>query len=90
MATKAQFDREVAKHGAAVDMFDSFFCVDLPAGKTWDAGGTHSITEYYANTGGQSWKPQAYQDAIDQMRMGTSPCEDPACDVCHPVDEDNE
>jgi hypothetical protein len=95
--TLADVRRVAKKHGATLDERHSgpsgrYFniCVDLPAGKTWNANGCHGV---YASThnGGAEDRAEACRDAIEQMEQGVcdcgADCGDPECDTCHPVDE---
>jgi hypothetical protein len=88
--TLADVRREAAKHGAEVDEQGSGYSgryygviVDLPAGKVWNANLSHSI---YENSPADraEWRSGVCADAIDRMREGTSDCEDPDCEHCHP------
>jgi hypothetical protein len=85
MATKCQFEAELAKHsGAALDLdcADCDYYVDAPKGFVWRSTGTHTLTAPHANESGDSFKPQAYGDLIADMKDGLEPCDTPDCDVC--------
>lgn len=89
MATKRQFEAELARHGASLDVVNSQFAlvVDAPPGKIWKSCGIHCMVEEFDN-GSESWKPQAYAEMIDRMRDGVADCQDADCDICHPDNED--
>jgi len=78
---------EAEKHGATIDddAADNagFVCIDLPKGKVWASDLTHSLVVNFANRGGQRWTKEATADALERMRMGTTPCD---CEECRDAD----
>lgn len=85
MATRKQFLTTLAKYGGSVDeTHDDVFYVESPPGKVWLCDMTHVLCQPFANNGGQSWKPEAYDDAIARMKYGVTPCADPECEECNP------
>jgi len=84
MATRREFLKVVESHGATVDEESEMaFIVDAPRGKVWVSTGNHGLTHQFKNFGGQSWKPEAYDDAIQDMKMGLMDCDEQDCEVCN-------
>lgn len=84
--TAAQFNRELEKHGATLDveMLDAdVLQVDAPRGKVFIGNGCHTIVVQYRNRGSQSWKHEAYADVAATMSYGIEECSDPECDICN-------
>lgn len=83
---KAAFQKLVASYGATIDHANSDYAihVDLPAGKTWVDNGCHVIVEPWRNNGGQSWVNEARAEVADRMSLGTTDCDNPECEICHP------
>lgn len=73
-ATRKQFLARVKELGAELDETMERDCdqllVDAPRGHVFVETGTACICSQYANAAGQSWKPQAYADLIEDMRSG--------------------
>lgn len=85
--SKAQFEKVLAKHGATLDveMLDAdVLQVDAPQGKVFRNNGCHTIVEQYRNTGGQSWKGEAYAYVVERIEAGLDTCEEKDCDICNP------
>jgi len=83
---RAQFLRVLAEFGATLDTTSEEFDlnIDAPRGKVFASNGCHCVCVPWNNSGGQSWKSNAYQDAAHQIRMGLYDCSDAECDVCNP------
>lgn len=75
-STRAQLEKAVAAVGGEIDWEDYGCTVDTPRGYVWASTGHCSIAVQYRNNGGQSWKPQAYAEALELMQMGIEPAED--------------
>lgn len=94
MATRRQLEAEIARHGASIDYANedaNAFTIDSPQFTVWKSIGTHGILCVHRNNGGQSWKPQAYDAAIEDMSMGVQPCDiAESCGWCDICDEDRE
>ena len=82
---RSEFLSVLAKHGATLDTEceDYDLNIDAPKGKVFSASGRHCLCEPFNNSGGQSWKPQAYAMAAARVGLGKHDCPDPECDVCH-------
>lgn len=82
--TRQQFIKTLAEYpGVTWDetMLDAgLIQIDAPAGLQFNDG-CHTIVEAFNNTGGQSWKPQAYADVAARLTRGLCLC-DVDCDVC--------
>jgi hypothetical protein len=85
--TRAQFMSGLARIGASLDTDceDFDLNVDAPKGRVFAYNGCHCICVPYNNSGGQSWKPTAYANALAQASMGLMNCQAEDCDVCSPA-----
>ena len=84
-ATKAQFLRRVQELGCTIppDMDDSWALhVDTPEGQRFVSTGCHMLAVPCRNHSGQSWLPQAYAEALQDMALGLEPCAEAECDYC--------
>lgn len=83
---RAQFEKELAKHsGVTWDLLmedNGDLQIDSPKGKVFRSNGCHTIVEPFSNSGHDSWKPQAYAEVIERLKMGLENCEEPDCDIC--------
>jgi hypothetical protein len=91
--TLADVRKAAARIGGAVDEQSSGLngrtftvLVDSPAGTVWNATGCHVVCELTAD-GPADWRYKVCAAAIEQMEQGTSACDDPECDHCHPVED---
>lgn len=85
MATRKQFETELARHqGATLDLdcVDFSFTVDAPSGRIWSDNRGHCLVEEHSNESGESFKRIAYDNLIERMRFGTEVCDTPECDAC--------
>lgn len=86
LVTRKQFEGEIAKHAGVTwdhDAEDSGqLILDSPKGKIFKANGAHCLVEQFSNTGGQSWKPEAYANMIERLSMGLEECSIEDCDSC--------
>lgn len=85
--TRKQFFAELAKYpGVTLDteseLNQDVIQIDTPKGKVFNANGCHTMVVLFRNHGGQSWKPEAYADVVEQLKYGLGNCEDPDCDIC--------
>jgi hypothetical protein len=89
--------RSAARFGATIedhsDRRTAEYQVAAPTGHVWNCtGDIHWIVLHWhkLDAGDQNrpaWpaeKAEAIADAIERIDMGTTPCDDPDCDVCHP------
>jgi hypothetical protein len=84
---RQQFLNALAKHaGVTLDSISEqsadIIQIDTPKGKVFRANGAHTIVVPFRNIGGQSWKPQAYAEAIELLNYGLDICENKDCDIC--------
>ena len=56
--------------------------IDAPAGHVFASSGVHQLV--CAGSDGESLDA-LYADALERLAMGTTPCDDVACDVCRPA-----
>ncbi len=81
--TKANVAKVAASYGATLDECGTFFNIDAPAGKVWDAHGGHSLhVETFRPADPAAWRTESYADALERMAYGLSPCEQDECDMC--------
>lgn len=82
-ATRRQLLARVAELGCTMDEESNrMFYVDSPKGKKFAGTSTHALGYLFRNNASQSWKPQAYYDALKDLEMGLEDCDDPECDTC--------
>lgn len=69
---RRDFLRLVEEYGAKLDEQSGadFFNVDAPRGFYWVATSCSTIVVQFANSGGQSWKSEAYDQAALDMSDG--------------------
>lgn len=83
MASRKQLEAAVARYGATLDERDDLtLYIDAPPGKVWSCDDIHAIVVRHANNCGQSWKPQAYAQALRDMAHGLTDCPHSDCDIC--------
>ena len=78
MATRQQVMKRCKELGVEFSEDDYAIYADAPDGYQFKVSGYGCCDVPYSNNGGQSWKPQAYQEMIDDMAEGLEPCDDPA------------
>jgi hypothetical protein len=91
-ATRSQILKRIAELGCTLDEDDpQTFYIDAPKGLIFSSNLCHALGGYqHHNVVGQSWKPEAYAEALHDMEMGVEPCTDPGCDVCHDLCDCND
>ena len=87
MATKKQFEAELSKWNGTAEIgdpadMDYVIYAWSPSGKVWAATQGHVICRQFRNSS-ESWKPEAFQELIDEMRDGVDQCTDLQCEHCH-------
>ena len=86
-----QITEYAKKHGVEMKIENHGRCYAIdtwaPKGMIWKSSGTHFIAidgdGYYTKP---DWK-ETMEDLKQNIEYGFSKCEDPGCDVCHPVEE---
>lgn len=77
MTTRKQFLARLKELGAELDETMERECdellIDAPRGYVFEANSASIICIPFANRGGQSWKPQAYAEAMDDLKHGVRP-----------------
>lgn len=75
MATKKQVQARCAELGVRYSEDDHTMYADTPDGKVFAGSGCGSIVAPYRNNGGQSWKPQAYDEMMQELSHGVEAIE---------------
>jgi hypothetical protein len=75
MAKRSDLEKAAAAVGAEIDWHDYDLNVDTPRGYVWRSNGCSTIAVPFANPGADSWKPKAYDEALDLMAHGIEPAE---------------
>jgi hypothetical protein len=81
--------------GATVDDESERFgqiTLESPAGSVWAANSCHTLLmDWGPLEGTASWRQtmikDAIADALERLEDGVTPCGDPECDYCHPVED---
>lgn len=88
MATKKEFDRrcrelecEVTDNGTTIE-------VHAPEGMVFAGPLQHSIFVDYNHPRGAWRKSEAYDALLEDMEAGIEPCDDPDCEICNPIEDD--
>ena len=79
--------RRALPPGATIDYTSLEFhdvVVDSPPGQRWRCDSIHGLL-VYGGYYGDGWA-DALADVLRRMACGLEPCDDAACDTCHPVD----
>lgn len=79
MAKRSVLEVAARQIGAEIDWGEYGFNVDTPRGFVWRSNGCSTIAIEFRNNGGQSWKPKAYDEALEMM----------ACGIYAPADADD-
>jgi len=96
MTTRKQVLTQIKKMGCTVDeenQNDDFLVIDAPKGKVFACTGTHCLVEPLVDEFNPNLKrSDAYKEIIGDLTFsniqsvnGLMDCEDPECDICHPV-----
>lgn len=93
MATSKQKVEDWFKfYGGSIDIYrdplTGWWCADLdaPEGFRWDASQTHCNC---ACASGFATKAEMWEAAWFEIQSGVTLCNDPGCEHCHPVEEDD-
>lgn len=85
-SVKAKFEKALQDAGGEVDLEclrDDVLVVDLPAGRCWNANGSHSITCGLEDV--RAWETEmneAYREVTKDILLGTGECTETRCDWC--------
>lgn len=75
--TRKQFLAAIVELGATLDLDHERDCgellVDAPRGFIFEANSASVICVQFENVCGQSWKPQAYAQVMDDLKHGIGP-----------------
>jgi len=84
-ATRKQLLGRLKELACTLDEDDpSTFYIDAPKFKLFRSNLCHTLGGYqHRNVVHQSWKLEAYAQALRDMEMGLTECENPECDICH-------
>jgi hypothetical protein len=85
---KAKFEKALQDAGGEVDfeyLSEDQLVIDLPAGRCWNANGSHSLHYGVWDNGERAWETEmneAYRFATEDILLGADKCLETRCDIC--------
>lgn len=90
MVTRKQVPTQIKKMGCTVDeenQDDDVLVIDAPKGKVFACMNSHCLLQPLVDEFNPKPRSEAYAAIIEDLNYGLEDCDDPECDICHPVED---